>query len=362
MSPKPHDFLVTLRRPSPHVQWGIRLVGGTDLNAPLIITRVQVNSPAQAELLRGDIITKIDQYDARDLTHNDAQNMFRNAGNQMRVTVRRDDKVALHQSAHPVNGNPVPPASYAQPYQPYVDAVAPTPAAPAPVPAFQPSKPQPHQNFPPPDPAQLLPTISSPLPHGPQSYAAALEHPLETLPHTVFPGVDASGAYHLPKQPYPPPAPIGLNDASEAIANQVVHKQFNSPIGLYSDSNIENTLRQSAPQQTQTVPSNGYTNRHRPTKIEGYKKTVVFDPCKSETYRALQEGGGGEGLQEVPNPIQPKTFHANRLVPGKKPNAYTPAPQPEFAYRVNSMGEPNEKIHQSGSFKRLMLHVMSEMD
>ncbi|XP_049545644.1 PDZ and LIM domain protein 3 isoform X6 [Anopheles darlingi] len=366
MSPKPHDFLVTLRRPSPHVAWGIRLVGGTDLNAPLIITRVQVNSPAQAELLRGDIITKIDQYDARDLTHNDAQNLFRNAGNQMRVTVRRDDAVALHQSAHPVNGNPVQalpttsspaPGNYAKPYQPQQPSQLAQPSLP--------SKAQPHQNFPPPDPVQLLPTISSPLPHGPQAYAAALEHPLETLPHTVFPGVDASGAYHLPKQPYPPPAPIGLNDASEAIANQVVHKQFNSPIGLYSDSNIENTLRQSAPQQQSpaAVPSNGYTNnnRHRPTKIEGYKKTVVFDPCKSETYRALQEGAG-EGLQEVPNPIQPKTFHANRLVPGKKPNAYTPAPQPEFAYRVNSMGEPNEKIHQSGSFKRLMLHVMGEMD
>ncbi|XP_050090188.1 proteoglycan 4 isoform X2 [Anopheles aquasalis] len=400
--------------------------------------KVQVNSPAQAELLRGDIITKIDQYDARDLTHNDAQNLFRNAGNQMRVTVRRDDAVALHQSAHPVNGNPVQalptsspaPGNYAKPYgQP---AQQPSMVAPVQPSVTVPSKPQPHQNFPPPDPVQLLPTISSPLPHGPQSYAAALEHPLETLPHTVFPGVDASGAYHLPKQPYPPPAPIGLNDASEAIANQpyrttplvlpgakvpkkdtlptesylrhhpnpamrappahdytdtlmkqklaetvihrvigdepptgpkVVHKQFNSPIGLYSDSNIENTLRQSAPQQSPAaVPSNGYTNnRHRPTKIEGYKKTVVFDPCKSETYRALQEGAG-EGLQEVPNPIQPKTFHANRLVPGKKPNAYTPAPQPEFAYRVNSMGEPNEKIHQSGSFKRLMLHVMGEMD
>ncbi|XP_049545640.1 uncharacterized protein LOC125957181 isoform X2 [Anopheles darlingi] len=397
--------------------------------------KVQVNSPAQAELLRGDIITKIDQYDARDLTHNDAQNLFRNAGNQMRVTVRRDDAVALHQSAHPVNGNPVQalpttsspaPGNYAKPYQPQQPSQLAQPSLP--------SKAQPHQNFPPPDPVQLLPTISSPLPHGPQAYAAALEHPLETLPHTVFPGVDASGAYHLPKQPYPPPAPIGLNDASEAIANQpyrttplvlpgakvpkkdtlptesylrhhpnpamrappahdytdtlmkqklaetvihrvigdepstgpkVVHKQFNSPIGLYSDSNIENTLRQSAPQQQSpaAVPSNGYTNnnRHRPTKIEGYKKTVVFDPCKSETYRALQEGAG-EGLQEVPNPIQPKTFHANRLVPGKKPNAYTPAPQPEFAYRVNSMGEPNEKIHQSGSFKRLMLHVMGEMD
>ncbi|XP_053677218.1 PDZ and LIM domain protein 3 isoform X5 [Anopheles nili] len=351
MTPKPHDFLVTLRRPSAQVPWGIRLVGGTDLNAPLIITRVQVNSPAQPELLRGDVITKIDQYDGRDLTHNDAQNLFRNAGNQIKVTVRRDDKVALHQSAHPVNGNPVaalPSGTYAQPYQPYVDPT-------------QPPKPQLHQNFPPPDPAQLLPSIATALPHGPQAYAAALERPLETLPHTVFPGVDESGAYHLPKQPYPPPAPIGLNDASEAIANQVVHKQFNSPIGLYSDSNIENTIRHSAPQQTQTVPSNGYTNRHRPTKIEGYKKTVVFDPCKSETYRALQEGTG-EGLQEVPNPIQPKTFAPNRLVPGKKPNANHPAPQPEFAYRVNSMGEPNEKIHQSGSFKRLMLHVMSDMD
>ncbi|XP_053677215.1 uncharacterized protein LOC128727339 isoform X2 [Anopheles nili] len=382
--------------------------------------QVQVNSPAQPELLRGDVITKIDQYDGRDLTHNDAQNLFRNAGNQIKVTVRRDDKVALHQSAHPVNGNPVaalPSGTYAQPYQPYVDPT-------------QPPKPQLHQNFPPPDPAQLLPSIATALPHGPQAYAAALERPLETLPHTVFPGVDESGAYHLPKQPYPPPAPIGLNDASEAIANQpyrttplvlpgakvpkkdtlptesylrhhpnpamrappahdytdtlmkqklaetvihrvigdepptgpkVVHKQFNSPIGLYSDSNIENTIRHSAPQQTQTVPSNGYTNRHRPTKIEGYKKTVVFDPCKSETYRALQEGTG-EGLQEVPNPIQPKTFAPNRLVPGKKPNANHPAPQPEFAYRVNSMGEPNEKIHQSGSFKRLMLHVMSDMD
>ena len=37
-------------------------------------------------------------------------------------------------------------------------------------------------------------------------------------------------------------------------SSQVVHKQFNSPIGLYSDNNIENTIRQSAPQQTQTVP------------------------------------------------------------------------------------------------------------
>uniref|UniRef100_A0A182F9S3 PDZ domain-containing protein n=1 Tax=Anopheles albimanus TaxID=7167 RepID=A0A182F9S3_ANOAL len=259
MSPKPHDFLVTLRRPSPHVPWGIRLVGGTDLNAPLIITRVQVNSPAQAELLRGDIITKIDQYDARDLTHNDAQNLFRNAGNQMRVTVRRDDAVALHQSAHPVNGNPVQalptsspaPGNYAKPYQPQ------QPPAMAPVqPAAVPAKAQPHQNFPPPDPVQLLPTISSPLPHGPQAYAAALEHPLETLPHTVFPGVDASGAYHLPKQPYPPPAPIGLNDASEAIANQVSpnHATANRQVANSKGQSLSSILNLTSVPSSPTTP------------------------------------------------------------------------------------------------------------
>uniref|UniRef100_A0A8W7Q0A3 Zasp-like motif domain-containing protein n=2 Tax=gambiae species complex TaxID=44542 RepID=A0A8W7Q0A3_ANOCL len=176
--------------------------------------------------------------------------------------------------------------------------------------------------------------------------------PYRTTP-LVLPGAKVPKKDTLPTESYlrhhPNPAmraPPAHDYTDSLMKQKVVHKQFNSPIGLYSDNNIENTIRQSAPQQTQTVP---------------YKKTVVFDPCKSETYRALQEGTG-EGLQEVPNPIQPKTFAPNRLVPGKKPNANHPAPQPEFAYRVNSMGEPNEKIHQSGSFKRLMLHVMSEMD
>ncbi|XP_055612344.1 PDZ and LIM domain protein 3 isoform X5 [Uranotaenia lowii] len=378
MSPKPHEFLVTLQRRSPQIPWGIRLVGGTDLNAPLIITRVQVNSPAQKELLRGDIITKIDQYDARDLTHNDAQNLFRNAGGEIKVTIRRDDKVAMHQSARDApNGvasfssppalSPIPPAHAAQPYKPYVDQSLPAPSV-------LPQKPQQHQNFPPPDPTSLLPRVSSPLPHGPQAYATALEHPVETLPHTVFPKLDASGAYQLPKTPYPPMIPTSYEDGNEAaLANQIVHKQFNSPIGLYSDSNIENTIRQATPLshqpqqqpqqqfQTQAVPSNGFTSRHRPTKIEGYKKTVVFDPSKSETYRFLQEGSG-EGLQEVATPIQPRTFHANRLIPGKKPNANHPAPQPEFVHPVNSMGVPNENIHQSGSFKRLMHHVLADAE
>ncbi|XP_058836939.1 synaptopodin 2-like protein isoform X3 [Topomyia yanbarensis] len=324
MSPKPHDFLVTLRRKSPQIPWGIRLVGGTDLNAPLIITRVQVNSPAQKELLRGDIITKIDQYDARDLMHSDAQNLFRNAGGEIKVTIRRDDQVALHQSAHQPNGvgaspyspalSPIPPAQSAQPFKPYNESAQHD--------QLHQQKPQQHQNFPPPEPSQLLPRVNSPLPHGPHAYATALEHPMETLPHTIFPNLDATGAYQLPRSPYPQAA-SNYEDSNESITNQpyrttplvlpgakvpkkdvlptesylrhhpnpamrapplhdftdtlmkqkvaetmiqrvigeeppsgpkIVHKQFNSPIGLYSDNNIENTLRHSAQQQNQAVP------------------------------------------------------------------------------------------------------------
>jgi len=51
--------------------------------------QVQVGSPAHGELLRGDIISKIGEYDARDLSHADAQQLFRGAGNEIRLVVHR---------------------------------------------------------------------------------------------------------------------------------------------------------------------------------------------------------------------------------------------------------------------------------
>lgn len=164
---------------------------------------------------------------------------------------------------------------------------------------------------------------------------------------------------------------------------QVVHKQFNSPIGLYSDNLIENTIKSTvspaqsmvSPGSSQSVPSpNGTFNRsqqqNRPTKIQGYKKTVVYDPLKSETYKALQESTYGGPVQEVAQPAQPRVFQPNKLVPGKKPVYHTqesfPPPDPMVcsmkSHPVNSLGESNDVIHQSGSFKRLMWHVLGETE
>lgn len=79
--------------------------------------QVQQNSPAQKELLRGDIITKVEDYDARDLRHEDAQMLFRTQDNKIRLVVRRDNKIAMNSS----KSNPVS-SAYPQSYTQYPSA------------------------------------------------------------------------------------------------------------------------------------------------------------------------------------------------------------------------------------------------
>lgn len=50
---------------------------------------MQIGSPSQGELFRGDVLTKIEDYDSRDLRHDDANYLFKNAGNRIRLVVQR---------------------------------------------------------------------------------------------------------------------------------------------------------------------------------------------------------------------------------------------------------------------------------
>ncbi|XP_023298192.1 PDZ and LIM domain protein 4 isoform X3 [Lucilia cuprina] len=283
MSPKLHEFAVVLKRDGQNTPWGIRLVGGNDLDTPLIITRVQVGSPAFGEVLRGDIISKIRDYDARDVSHADAQMLFRTAGNEINLVVHRDNKIAYTQG---LSGD----SSRSE------SALLST------------------------SPEQYPHRAPSPFLPGPGQYERALQVPVDTLPHTVFPKLNASGGYVPPPENStftPMPTRDHQQDVAEeqaAIVNQpyrttplvlpgakvkkdapttesylrhypnpavrahphhdyhdsvmkqrvadtmlhrvvgqdadsgkVFHKQFNSPIGLYSDNNIESTIRQTVP-------------------------------------------------------------------------------------------------------------------
>ncbi|XP_030572321.1 PDZ and LIM domain protein 4 isoform X7 [Drosophila novamexicana] len=308
MSPKLHEFAVTLQRDGQGTPWGIRLVGGNDLDTPLIITRVQVGSPSYGELLRGDIIAKIGEYDARDLSHADAQQLFRGAGNEIRLVVHRDNTIAYTQGVNQDGGSgsssKLPPAS--------------------------------------PDMSQHPHRGPSPFLPGPSHFERALQLPVDTLPQTVFPQLNPSGGYvpatsvFAPKatrdhqqdvaeeqalivnQPYrttplvlpgakvkkdapstdsylrhyPNPAVRAHpgHDYHDSIMKQrvadtmlhkvvgqdadtgrVFHKQFNSPIGLYSNNNIEDTIRTTVPFATSDSYRLKESPLHRPlpTKLDG---------------------------------------------------------------------------------------------
>ncbi|XP_028143069.1 PDZ and LIM domain protein 3 isoform X3 [Diabrotica virgifera virgifera] len=88
---KIHEVVLNLKRNTPTEHWGFSLVGGSDVKTPLIVTKVGFGSPVEGVLHRGDIITKVGNYDSRDIRHQDAQNLFRNAGNNIQVVVQREN-------------------------------------------------------------------------------------------------------------------------------------------------------------------------------------------------------------------------------------------------------------------------------
>ncbi|KAL7733302.1 hypothetical protein ACLKA6_004798 [Drosophila palustris] len=178
-----HEFAVVLQRDGQGTPWGIRLVGGNDLDTPLIITRVQLGSPSYGELLRGDIIAKIGEYDARDLSHADAQQLFRGAGNEIGLVVHRDNNIAYTQGVNQESGSrcnsTLPPTS--------------------PEPSHHPHR----------GPSPFLP--------GPSHFERALQLPVDTLPQTVFPQLNASGGYVASSDVF---APKATRDHQQDVAEE----------------------------------------------------------------------------------------------------------------------------------------------
>ncbi|EEB12491.1 conserved hypothetical protein [Pediculus humanus corporis] len=138
-------------------------------------------------------------------------------------------------------------------------------------------------------------------------------------------------------------------EKDDALAGkQIIRQQFNTPIGLYSNKNI-----------VDTIESTTRINTMAP------RKAPVYDPLKSETFKALQEEEYKHlPVQEVLTPAQPKVFTPKKPVQSHtyNPLSHTSA-QPNVQHHVpyvNSMGHSGEHIAQSGSFKRLMNMVLDD--
>ncbi|XP_022181146.1 PDZ and LIM domain protein 3 isoform X3 [Myzus persicae] len=361
-SKKPSTWSVTLKRDGKSQPWGIRLAGGADLNTPLIITKVYARSPSESSLRVGDIVRKIEVYDARDLRHLDAQNLFGNADQSITLVIQRD---APQFNGSSSNSSPIPVSNNHQLNQQQHATARPIGNG---LYGYERSVQSPVNNF-----CRFPPSlVDSPSPYDwdeAHDQVALDQQPYRTNP-LVLPGAKVkrdppkteSYLRHHPN-PMMRAHPSHHDQPMDTLMKQkVVHKQFNSPIGLYSEENIAHSIK------SQT----GYTP---------HKKTVQYDPAKSETYKAIQESEHGDfHAQEISKPVQPKVFtpvqgtvkkapisnghghpNHNKLSAPYHPNPGRVSPQPHpTAPHPNANYVSTDEIHQSGSFKRLMHMVMTE--
>ncbi|XP_017765402.1 PREDICTED: PDZ and LIM domain protein 3 isoform X3 [Eufriesea mexicana] len=310
-------------------------------------------------LQRGDVIKKIDDYDARDVRHVDAQNLLQNS-ESIRLVVERSEpsnapRIDITTSSPIIESNTGDRAA--------VTSLAKQPKVPSALPKSPIPPPSTDEYSRPTSPESLN------LPHEHldevREERAYLSQPYRTTP-LVLPGAkikkDAPlGECYLRHHPNPMirAAPHHYESAHPEVAMKqkvaetvlqrvlgpnevpkVVHKQFNSPIGLYSEQNIADTIKC----QTSAIPP---------------KKPVKYDPSKSEAYKALQEEALGDTVQEVKQPTRTGVFSPQKV---NQNRVYHARPKSPAGPYVNILDDDGEKIHQSNSFKRIMYSVLGQTD
>ncbi|XP_053979514.1 PDZ and LIM domain protein 3 isoform X2 [Hylaeus volcanicus] len=316
--------IVKLKRSSAGKPWGIRIAGGADLGTPIVVTRSENEA-----LQRGDVIKKIDDYDSRDVRHVDAQNLLQTS-ESIRLVIERPKKQKVPTE---LPKSPGPPPCYDEYSRPS------TPQEPFTLPhdhldeirEEKVLRSQPYRTTP-----LVLPgaKVKKDAPLG-ECY----------LRHHPNPMIRAAPHHYEPAHPEVAMKQKVAESVLQRVLGpnevpKVVHKQFNSPIGLYSEQNIADTIKC----QASAIPP---------------KKPMKYDPSKSEAYKALQEEGYGDTVQEVKQPARTGVFSPQKVNQNRVQYARPKSPAGPF---VNVNDDDGEKIHQSNSFKRIMYSVLGQTD
>ncbi|XP_060568872.1 trithorax group protein osa-like isoform X4 [Ruditapes philippinarum] len=80
---------IWLQRPSGDIPWGFRLQGGREFAEPLSVQRVTPGTVAAGNLSPGDLILKIGNVNATNITHNEAQEVITGATNILQLTIKK---------------------------------------------------------------------------------------------------------------------------------------------------------------------------------------------------------------------------------------------------------------------------------
>ncbi|XP_021922158.1 uncharacterized protein LOC110830986 isoform X3 [Zootermopsis nevadensis] len=91
MAPKLLNIL--LQRDNSNVQWGFRISGGKDLAKPLTIVKVFPGTLASQYFVPGDIVLRIQGYNANDLLHVEAIDLIREPLKNLELLVQKSDHI-----------------------------------------------------------------------------------------------------------------------------------------------------------------------------------------------------------------------------------------------------------------------------
>ncbi|XP_068630666.1 LIM domain-binding protein 3-like isoform X2 [Battus philenor] len=237
--------LITVRlNKSDQQPLGFRLQGGKDFGTPLVVQKVNGGSAAErAGLQAGDAVIRVNNTDVYNLRHQEAQDAIRAAGVALELTVQRGGST-WRPSVTPTGSLPRP-------------GTRPLGSAPAPVTTTSlKATPQPSRNF-------------------------------------------GSGHNSVAK-------PFGYMNGNDS-GKGLVNKQYNSPVSMYSDKTIAETLSA----QTEVLAGGVLgVNFKKNEKTYDAEKSAVFKVLQEEQNDPEPEAGGAPvspapvtGLRHVPAPV-----------------------------------------------------------
>ncbi|XP_059097378.1 uncharacterized protein LOC131891751 isoform X4 [Tigriopus californicus] len=252
--------------------------------------RISIGSAADGILHVGDRIVQIEHHNATKLAHFDAQNIIKHSGTNLKLGISRPGFSAP--GAAPFSSLPAVKPSYTLPQKP-------------------------HQGH-------------------------AMHHQ-----NQGFGSPPSQGGFYQPQPqihqiPNSYMAPQGKTIDVGGVKKQVVTKQFNSPLNLYSDAAIVEAAVANPASGVSTGGHPGFvpTQRHLPSP----KDKIISRPQQSETFKLILESemDGARDQQGVVG----REFHQ-------------PAHSSRPSSSLSNRSQPNaimldNTIHQSASFKRLM--------
>ncbi|XP_071953946.1 PDZ and LIM domain protein 5-like isoform X2 [Antedon mediterranea] len=229
--------------------WGFRLAGGKDFNTPLQISKVTPGGKAAKQnLYPNDIVTSIDGEDTSSMTHLEAQNKIKLATGDLALNIQRTGEARI--------------------WKPTTTRIE--PQAPNEGPAFKVS----------------LAANKQPSPQNIGSKHNSTARP--------FGGGGGGGGGGVDS---------GIGGGISPGKATVVHKQFNSPAGLYSASNIAETFKG----QTE-----GLIAGHLLEGQEDEPQTVSNPGAQSRSFKMLQQHVGEE--DEPDAGYRPHTMNSSSAI------------------------------------------------